>query len=135
MTPIWTSDPEAQTLLASCAERPPEKRTFNYRFGDTDTRYIGDRVKLLRAVRARYMDETLDTPAFIRNSAMTVDNAIDEARTASGYRETCEEGFTVVPMSPSILAEAMGDPAAVGETVVEQHVRLRRGREQRELAA
>lgn len=60
----WAAQPEAAALLASCAADPPKQHTFLYRFGETQTRYIGRRVQRLRALHRAAMEAALDTPEF-----------------------------------------------------------------------
>ena len=82
----WTTHPEAAALLASCAKDPPERRTFPYAFGETDTRYIGARVARLRRLweteRERLLaeaDATGDYSAFGACCALTPTMAIAAA--------------------------------------------------------
>jgi len=121
---IWTQDPEAQLLLAECAVNPPAKQTFHYRFQETEERYVGPEARRLRAIRDSYLGEALRLrdrtgrdAGFIRNAALSVTQAIDNARAAIGYSETVEEGFTV------------SDQPTLQESTVEQFIRLQNAKQ------
>lgn len=49
----WRLDPEAAALLASIVQRPPPRRTFVYRWSETETRWSGRRVRSLRRLHRR----------------------------------------------------------------------------------
>jgi hypothetical protein len=78
----WIQDKEAAALLASCAAIPPDRRVFNYSFGDTDERFYGKRVVRLNAIRKRYLEEALafDDKTGLRTfggeAGLTVEQAI-----------------------------------------------------------
>lgn len=50
---------EARSLLATFGANPPAQRTFPYRFGETDTRYIGAEVTRLRSIWKRECERLL----------------------------------------------------------------------------
>lgn len=79
--PLWTTLPPAAALLRSCAAREPKRRVFPYRFGDTSERYIGGRVKDLRAIYAAAEPEPYgsDNPAWVRWALLSPETAIREA--------------------------------------------------------
>lgn len=76
--PLWTSEPKAAAILASCALNPPATRVFSYRFGETQERYIGERVKRLRQLY-KNAQPPVDTPEWSTWLTLTPQHAIGEA--------------------------------------------------------
>lgn len=58
---LWTQTREARAILASISADPPAQQTFGYRFNETETRYVGERVKRLR-VLWRKAEPVVDSP-------------------------------------------------------------------------
>ena len=80
--PLWTESPQTQQLLAACAAQPPPRRVFVYRFGETEARYAGTRVRQLRQIY-RAAEPAIDTPEWRAWLALDVERAIREAVTAA----------------------------------------------------
>jgi hypothetical protein len=106
MPALWPSHPLAQALLAEAVANPPEKHGFKYAHGDHDLRYTGKIVRDLRKVRNDFLNAALrsgdasgDHSSFVRNNALTVDRAIDEARAAAGVSPDFQEGFVIARTS------------------------------------
>ena len=85
-TTPWTAMPKAAAILASCAANPPRRQTFRYRFGETDTRYVGERVKRLRQLYRNAQPE-IDTPAWREWLRLDPQTAIAEAVQAGAKKE------------------------------------------------
>lgn len=77
----WRAGPEAAALLASIALRPPPQRTYTYRWGDTETRWSGRRVRSLRRLHRR-AEPPSDTPGW--RDWLTTDEQAAVAAALSG---------------------------------------------------
>ena len=69
----WRDHPVAAALLETIVQRPPPRAAFAYRWGETETRWCGRRVRSLRRLH-RLAEPPLDTPewrAWLAQDAQT----------------------------------------------------------------
>ena len=57
----WREHPVAAALLATIVQRPPPRAAFAYRWGETEARWFGRRVRSLRRLH-RLGEPPPDTP-------------------------------------------------------------------------
>lgn len=115
MTARWINDPEARDLLALIVRNPPKQREEKTRYvTSVESRmvYTGGLVRDLRRVRQRYMELLFescerygDYTAFKEECGLTVDQAIEQAL------------------------------LKVSETILDQHLRIRRSKSETKVAA
>ncbi|MGZ8281743.1 MAG: hypothetical protein ACXWUN_02180 [Allosphingosinicella sp.] len=79
---LWIHSPEAASLLASCAARPPRRRLITFRFQETGMRFVGRRITRLRLLYRR-SEPPLDSPEWRAWLELDPQTAIAQAVRAS----------------------------------------------------